>query len=106
MTIERTEVVWMESRTDYAIDELAALSGLPVVVVDALIASGALPVVGPDTAVRLETECVALAQAAQRLREHFELDAEGLAVAVSLLRRVRVLEAQVSGLIARSSTER
>lgn len=102
MKIERTEVVWVESRADYSLRELSELSGLPVALLDELIDSGALPVVGTRTTVRFEAESVVLARAAQRLREHFELDEHGLAVAVSLLRRVRVLEAQVSGLKARS----
>ena len=105
MKIERTEVVWVESRADYSLHELAELSGLPAALLAELIDSGALPVAGTRTPVRFEAESVVLARAAQRLREHFELDEHGLAVAVSLLRRVRMLEAQVSGLKALSRVE-
>lgn len=106
MTIERTEVVWLESRSDYSIDELAELSGLPATLLAELIDSGALPVTGSRTVLRFEAESVVLARAAQRLHQHFDLDEHGLAVAVSLLRRVRALEAQVSGLRARSTADR
>ena len=99
--IERTERVWIEQKTVYTTDELAHLSGLPRPVVEDLIGCGALPATGADAAdgaVVVETECVVLARAAVRLREHFELDASGLAVAVSLLRRVRLLEARIATL--------
>ena len=105
MNIERTDVVWIESRADYSMHELVELSGLSSALLGELIDSGVLPVAGTRSTVRFEAESVVLARAAQRLHEHFELDEHGLAVAVSLLRRVRVLEAQVSGLKARSPTE-
>jgi chaperone modulatory protein CbpM len=78
--------------------ELADLSGLPASFLDALVECGALPV----HATRFASETVVLARAAQGLREHFELDEQGLAVAVALLRRVRLLEAELSGVQARS----
>ena len=106
MKIERADVVWVESRADYSLPELVELSGLPAALLDELVDSGVLPTAGTRTTVRFEAESVVLARAAQRLREHFELDEQGLAVAVSLLRRVRVLEAQVCGLEARSPVER
>ncbi len=102
MNVERTEVFWIESRADYSLHELVELSGLPAALLDELVDCGALPIAGERTTVRFEAESVVLARAAQRLREHFELDEHGLAVAVSLLRRVRVLEAQLSGLRART----
>ena len=105
MTIERTEVVWIESRSDYSVHELAELSGLPATFLDALLECGALPVaarVVSRGAPRFASESVVLARAAQGLREHFELDEQGLAVAVALLRRVRALEAELSGAQARS----
>lgn len=103
MNIERSEVVWIESRSDYSVDEVAALSGLPTDVVGDLVDCGALPARDPRVQVRFEAETVVLARAARRLREHFELDAHGLAVAVSLLRRVRTLEMELSAARARGS---
>jgi len=98
MSIEYSEVVWLEARADYTIRDLVELSGLPEDVLDALIACGALPVRGtqPTTIARFEAESIVLARSARRLREHFELDNEGLAVAISLLRRVRQLEARLA----------
>jgi chaperone modulatory protein CbpM len=103
MTIEHTEVLWLESRTDYSVDELIEMSGLPRALLEELIECGALPTAGRTTAC-FATESVVLARAASRLREHFELDEQGLAVAVSLLRRVRALESELSDARARAAT--
>lgn len=102
MTIERTDVLWFEARTDYSVDEVAELSGLPVSLLTGLVEAGALPAHRLSVTLRLEAETVTLARAARRLHEHFELDADGLAVAVSLLRRVRSLESELSAARARS----
>lgn len=101
MTTERAGVVWLESRTDYSVHEVVEMSGLSQALIDELIACGALPVVVTVSSTYLEAEAVVLAQAARRLRDHFELDDQGLAVAVSLLRRVRMLEAELSDTRAR-----
>ena len=93
MVVRRTEVVWVEARSAYSLDDLVGLSGLPRETVDALLAAGVLE---GDAA--FATEHVALARAARRLREHFELDDNGLAVAIALLRRVRGLEARLATL--------
>lgn len=95
MTVERTQVLWIEQRADYSVHEVGELSGLPHALLEQLVACGALPASGGQAA-HLSSEGVVLARAAGRLRRHFELDDDGLAVAVSLLRRVRVLEAELS----------
>ena len=102
MTFEGTRVVWLEARTDYSAHEAAEWSGLPQPLLDELAACGALPASGPDGGPRFEAEGLALARAARRLRDHFELDEQGLAVAVSLLRRVRTLEAELTRVRART----
>ena len=96
MSMKRTEVVWVEARGGYSIADVADLSGLPTSVLDVLVECGALVGDRPAATVRFETEHVILARAATRLREHFELDDNGLAVAISLLRRVRLLEARLA----------
>ncbi len=105
MTIEHTRVVWLESRTDYSQDEVVEMSGLPQALLDSLVDCGALPASGGRTTVRFASESIVLARAARRLRDHFELDDQGLAVAVSLLRRVRALEAELSRTRATSTVD-
>jgi chaperone modulatory protein CbpM len=99
MTIERTEVMWLSARSDYSVDEVAEMSGLPVDLLRTLAEMGALPsasVGGQRTTICFASESITLARAAGRIRDHFELDEAGLAVAVSLLRRVRSLEARLA----------
>lgn len=95
MEIHTVEAHWVESRSDYGIDELSALTGLPVDALHALIAHGALEDAGVHRA-----ESVVLVRSARRLRDDFELDDNGLAVALSLLRRVRSLEREIAALRA------
>lgn len=101
MKIERTEVVWLESRSDYSARDLADLSGLPGDLLDELMQCGALPTRLDQGRARFEAECIALVRTARRLRDDFELDANGLAVAISLLRRMRALEAELAEVRAR-----
>lgn len=103
MKIERTEVVWLEARSDYSTSDLADLSGLPDDLLDELMQCGALPTRVDQGSARFEAECVALVRAARRLRDDFELDANGLAVALSLLRRMRALENQLAEARARGT---
>ncbi len=108
MKIERTEVVWLEARSDYTAFDLANMSGLPAELLDELMECGALPARNDrDNAdqggARFEAECIALVRTARRLRDDFDLDANGLAVAVSLLRRMRVLETELTEARARAA---
>ena len=96
MTIQRTQVVWLEERAGYSVHEAGQWSGLPRTLLEHLVDCGALPVDDTASTTSLSSEGVVLARAASRLRQHFELDDDGLAVAVSLLRRVRVLEAELT----------
>ena len=99
MRNERTEVVWLAARSDYSVDEVAEMSGLPAEILETLAEVGVLPtggVVGQRTTICFASESITLARAAGRIRDHFELDERGLAVAVSLLRRVRSLEARLA----------
>jgi chaperone modulatory protein CbpM len=95
VTIERTEVLWLEARADYTLQEIVEMSGLPRSIVVELCECGALPA-APASCAGYEAESVVLARAARRLRDAFELENDGLAVAVSLLRRVRLLERQLA----------
>lgn len=97
MAIETVEAHWIEARGDYTARDLATLSGLPLELVDTLIAHGALPTTAVHAA-----ESVVLVRRVRRLREDFELDDNGIAVALSLLRRMRALEQELDALRART----
>ena len=103
MKIEHTEVVWLEARSNYTFDELASMSGLPHPVLKMLDECGVLPSPRDRSPRVFEAESISLARAARRLQDAFELDAEGLAVAVALLRRVRALESELAAMRVRTT---
>ncbi len=103
MKIERTEVVWLESRSDYSAHDLAEMSGLPSELLDELMECGALPTKPEQGRVRFGAETIGLVRTVRRLRDDFELDVNGLAVALSLLRRMRALEDELADTRARSA---
>lgn len=103
MKIERTEVVWLESRSDYSAHDLADMSGLPAELLRELMDCGALPTTHDQGSAHFEAESIALVRTARRLRDDFELDANGLAVAISLVRRMRALEAELTEMRARGA---
>ncbi len=100
MTIE-TEVWWLDERRVVSLGELVEVSGLGEAELLDLVQTGALPAQGAANG-RLEfsARVVTLARTACRLRDDFELDTRGLAVALRLLERVRDLEGEISRLRA------
>ena len=101
MRIELTELVWLEEQRELTLAELAELSGLSEAELQELEDCGAIAAVDPGAVTRtFGAECIVAARAAFRLRNDFELDAQGLAVALALLDRVRALETELRGLRA------
>jgi MerR-like DNA binding protein len=105
MRIELSEVFWLEEH-QLSLAELAELSGLPMQVLDELVASGAIEASqgsdgGPAEAVRFGGAAIRAARTARRWMQDFELDAQGLVLGLSLLSRVERLELQLRALRAR-----
>jgi chaperone modulatory protein CbpM len=106
--IEASDVLWLDDRHELSLTELAALSGLSVVELHYLMACEALlplPAVEPAaqvdiTEARFSAECIALARTASRMRDDFELDTNGLALTLRLLKRIHELEAELIDLRA------
>jgi chaperone modulatory protein CbpM len=100
MKIEIHEAVWFDEHQWFSLAELADLSGMPEAVLRQLVDYAALTPVDDDNAaeVRFSAECLITARTAQRLRNDFDLDANGLAMALSLLERVRELERRLQSL--------
>ena len=102
MKIEITDAVWLDDRLRYTLAELADLSGLAESDVAQLVDYGAFVIderAGMD--VSFCGASVDLARVAGRLRRDFDLDAGGLALMLSLLQRIRELEAQFRAVHAR-----
>lgn len=96
MRVELTELYWLEEQRDVTLSELAALSGFSEDDLRALEACGAIAPVDPDAAPpKFGARCILAARTAFRLRNDFELDTDGLAVALALLERIGSLEIEL-----------
>jgi len=101
MHIEATEVLWFEQHV-LSLPELADLSGLPLATLEELLDCGAITPLEQETRqIRFGAAALRIARSARRLQNDFELDLQGLAVALRLLERVTELEAQLQALRAR-----
>lgn len=101
MKVELTEVLWLDEHLELSLTELAELSGLSETELHELVDYGAIVPVDPSV-VRptFLADCVVTARTACRLRTDFELDAPGVALALTLLNRIHDLEAQLRDLSA------
>jgi chaperone modulatory protein CbpM len=101
MRIELTELVWLEEHRDLTLAQLSELSGFSESELQELEACGAIAPLDPaDPSPRFGGECLVAARTAYRLRNDFELDTQGLAVALALLERIGSLEAELRELRA------
>jgi chaperone modulatory protein CbpM len=105
MRVELSEIVWLEQH-ELSLHELAELSGLPAPVLEELVAAGAIEAspaggVQPATTLRFGGAAIRAARTARRWMQDFEIDAQGLVLALSLLGRVERLELQLRALRAR-----
>lgn len=102
MRVELTDVLWLDDQQELSLVELAGLSGLAESELRDLVDCGVIVPVDPSAAQRtFRADCIVSARTAYRLRNDFELDAQGLALALTLLDRVHDLEAQVRDLRAK-----
>ncbi len=102
MTVQITESVWLNASDICSLDHLVQVSGLSNDVLLNLVEAGILEPANKDPDnYFFPASCIVVARKARRLRDDFELDAEGLAVAINLLRRIDKLETQLQALQAR-----
>lgn len=87
----------------YSLDEMADVSGLTSDEITLLVDSGVLvPVDAVASTLVFHLHYVVVASTARRLRDDFELEGHGLALALTLLRRLREAEAELAALQAQS----
>lgn len=102
MTIE-AEVLWLDEHRLVSLTELVEFSGLRETELLELVHTGALPARdAPGGGLEFSARVVTMARTACRLRDDFELDTRGLAVALRLLERVRELEGEIARLRAQA----
>ncbi|MFZ6644986.1 chaperone modulator CbpM [Undibacterium sp. TJN25] len=96
-TIERVHAVWLNETEFCSLEELVSLSGLSRLELDHLIDMG---VIEPDSVrgeqIVFQQRWLVVARSARRIRDDFELDTQGLAVAASLLQRIEALKGELA----------
>ncbi|HUH60010.1 MAG TPA: chaperone modulator CbpM [Candidimonas sp.] len=107
MTIQIAESVWLNAADICSLDLLAQVSGLGRDSLLALVEAGILQPSNEDPEnYCFSVDCIVIARRARRLRDDFDLDSSGVALALNLLRRINELEAQVDDLSARFNPRR
>ena len=102
MRIELTEVFWLHEHDALSVNELAELSGLSEAEINELVDYGAITPIDTDAHQRIfAAHCIVPARTARRLRDDFDLNTHGVALALTLLDRVSDLETQLGDLRAR-----
>jgi len=101
MQAEQSEAVWLDAQYEYSLAELVQCSGLSEEVLRELVEYGALaPKDAQGAHWTFSGDIVVTVQAAGRLRADLELDPQALALALTFIRRIRELEAQIDALRA------
>lgn len=101
MSTEMTTATWLVDDHAFSLGELSDLSGLSEAELRELVEYGVVKPVNPDAeAWAFSGECLLVVRTAYRLRTHFELELQGVALTVSLLERIRDLEMLVHSLRA------
>jgi chaperone modulatory protein CbpM len=97
-----TEMLWLDEHNTISLSELAELSGLSANEIKELVDTGVItPVEEHRGQAIFHAHYVITAKTAYRLRNDFELDSGGLALAMSLIERVQELEARLRELAAK-----
>ena len=93
---------WLHERYELSVTELCELSGLSESDLRMLVDCGAIAPADPDArSWTFSADRLVVARSASRLRRDFDLDPQGLALALALLERVRDLEEELRNLRAR-----
>jgi chaperone modulatory protein CbpM len=96
MIINTADLIWLNDADVCSIEQLADVSGLSIDEIDDLIKSGVIaPVDNAAGTTFFQLHYVTTAMTARRLRDDFELDRHGVALALTLMQRINELEAEL-----------
>ena len=96
MTTIRTPWIALDDVNFCSFEELLAMSGLSALELSELVDVGAIVAHQDAAAPMFALRYVAIAGTARRLRDDFELDHRGIALAITLLNRIEALQAQLA----------
>jgi chaperone modulatory protein CbpM len=98
---ELADAQWLTEQCEFSIHELVELSGSSVEELRELVEFGAITPVNPESSNWVfPGQCLLTVRAACRLRASFDLETHGVALVISLLDRIRDLEAEMESLRA------
>ena len=101
MKLEQADAVWLDAHYEFSFAELVQFSRLSEAELRELVDYGVLTPTDPQSAAwTFGGDIVVTLQAAARLRDDLELDPQALALALTLIGRIRDLEAQLRSLRA------
>lgn len=93
------DCVWLHGSDVCQIEHLVEVSGLALEEIEDLIETGVIAPVNPAAQPTcFQLQYVLTVKTARRLRDDFQLDRHGVALALTLLRRIDELEAEVTAL--------
>jgi chaperone modulatory protein CbpM len=96
MIIQVADSVWLNDTGVCSVEQLAEASGLSVDEVNDLVENGVIPPADSNAHPRsYRLQYVITARTARRLRDDFELDRHGVALALTLMRRIDLLEQEL-----------
>jgi chaperone modulatory protein CbpM len=96
MNLELTEAIRLDASGTCTIEQLAEVSGLSLDELQDLVEQGVIEPVDPAARPpAFYLYSVVTVKRARRLRDDFELDRRGLSLALTLLRRIERLEAEL-----------
>ena len=102
MSTPLSESVWLNDVDVCRVEYLAEVSGLSIEEIEDLIDTDVIKPVDTGTPTRMfQLSYVVTVKTARRLRDDFELDRRGLALALSLLQRIDELQAEIHATKAR-----
>lgn len=100
--MKMTTTIWLNSNDLCSFEHVVEVSGIQHSDLLELVDAGVIQPTGKDDGGYVfHTECIVVARRARRLRDDFELDTQGLALAMTLLGRIQRLEDQLDNLYAR-----
>ena len=96
------QATWLHEHYEFSVEELCELSGLSETELRELVDYGVLaPVDSGARAWTFRADRLVVARSARRLRKDFDLDPHAVALVVTMLERVRDLEAELRDLRAK-----
>jgi hypothetical protein len=96
---EHAEAQWLTEECEFSFLEFVELSGSSDEELRELVDYGAITPVNPESSQWIfPGQCLPTVRAACRLRVSFDLEPHGVALVISLLDRIRDLEAQIGSL--------